>query len=87
VRRVPGRLTYQLTVRPRVFFECAGCGQQHSVTAGTVFHRTRTHAAQNGSRGMADGARQRGVSALFLRANSRCATTAAWLMAHKLRTC
>src|SRR5205807_2146759 len=23
-------------------FECAGCAQQHSVTAGTVFHRTRT---------------------------------------------
>src|SRR6266851_3432681 len=32
---------YQLAARPRVF-ECAGCGRQHSVTAGTVFHRTRT---------------------------------------------
>jgi hypothetical protein len=36
-----GRLAYQLAVRPRVF-ECADCGPQHSVTAGTVFHRTRT---------------------------------------------
>ena len=36
-----GRLAYQLAVRPRVF-ECADCGRQHSVTAGTVFHRTRT---------------------------------------------
>src|SRR5216683_774119 len=35
------RLAYQLAARPRVF-ECAGCGRQHSVTAGTVFHRTRT---------------------------------------------
>src|SRR6516164_7353483 len=30
---------YQLAARPRVF-ECADCGRQHSVTAGTVFHRT-----------------------------------------------
>src|SRR6516164_6278506 len=36
-----GRLAYQLAARPRVF-ECADCGRQHSVTAGTVFHRTRT---------------------------------------------
>src|SRR6266849_6232330 len=42
-----GRLAYQLAARPRVF-ECADCGRQHSVTAGTVFHRTRTCA--NGSR-------------------------------------
>src|SRR5437868_15395903 len=36
-----GRLAYQLAARPRVF-ECADCGRQQSVTAGTVFHRTRT---------------------------------------------
>src|SRR5438132_1094147 len=36
-----GRLAYQLAARPRVF-ECAECGRQRSVTAGTVFHRTRT---------------------------------------------
>ena len=36
-----GRAAYQLAARPRVF-ECAGCGRQHSVTAGTVLHRTRT---------------------------------------------
>ena len=35
------RRNYQLKTRPRVF-ECAGCGHQESVTAGTVFHRTRT---------------------------------------------
>ena len=39
--RCAGRLAYQLAARPRVF-ECADCGRQHSVTAGTVFHRTRT---------------------------------------------
>src|SRR6516162_1710463 len=36
-----GRLAYQLAARPRVF-ECADCGRQHSVTAGTVVDRTRT---------------------------------------------
>ncbi len=36
-----GRHGYQLRARPRVW-ECADCGHQHSVTAGTVFHRSRT---------------------------------------------
>jgi Transposase zinc-ribbon domain len=39
-----GRAAYQLAVRPRVS-ECAGCGPQHSVTAGMVFHRTRTRSS------------------------------------------
>lgn len=32
---------YHLKSRPRVF-ECAKCGHQNSITAGTVFHKTRT---------------------------------------------
>ncbi|HEV2100460.1 MAG TPA: IS1595 family transposase [Stellaceae bacterium] len=36
-----GPTAYRLASRPRVF-ECAGCERQHSATAGTVFHRTRT---------------------------------------------
>ena len=51
-----GRLAYQLAARPRVF-ECADCGRQHSVTAGTVFHRTRTP-LRKWCGGMADRARQ-----------------------------
>jgi len=47
--RCAGRTAYRLAARPRVF-ECAGCGRQHSVTSGTVFHRTRTEARANGSR-------------------------------------
>ncbi len=35
------RRSYQLKTRARTF-ECARCGHQESVTAGTVFHRTRT---------------------------------------------
>ncbi len=39
--RCAARWRYQLKARPRTF-ECARCGHQESVTAGTVFHRTRT---------------------------------------------
>jgi len=35
------RKAYQLHTRPRIY-ECAACGHQHSVTAGTIFHKTRT---------------------------------------------
>src|SRR5271166_1322568 len=60
-----GRLAYQLTVRPRVF-ECAECGRQHSVTAGTVFHRTRTPLRKWFAAAWPIGQDRRGVSALFL---------------------
>jgi integrase len=37
----PGGRLINWPARPRIF-ECAGGGRQHSVTAGTVFHRTST---------------------------------------------
>src|SRR5712671_1035314 len=36
-----GRVAWRLKDRPRVY-ECGTCHRQESVTAGTVFHRTRT---------------------------------------------
>src|SRR6202048_53054 len=60
-----GRSAYQLASRPRVF-ECAGCGQQHSATAGTVFHRTRTPLRKWFAAAWLIGQDKRGVSALFL---------------------
>ncbi len=39
-------------------YVCARCGHQESVTAGTIFHRTRTAVAQMVSGGVVDGARQ-----------------------------
>ena len=36
-----GRAAWRLPSRPRIF-ECAGCHHQESVTADTIFHRTRT---------------------------------------------
>ena len=59
------RRNYQLKTRPRVF-ECAGCGHQESVTAGTVFHRTRTPLRKWFLAAWWMGRDKRGVSALFL---------------------
>ena len=36
-----GREAWHLKGRARIY-ECRGCGHQESVTAGTIFHRTRT---------------------------------------------
>ncbi len=79
-----GRRSYQLKSRPRVF-ECAGCGQQHSVTAGTVFHRTRTSLRKWFLAAWWMGRDKRGVSALFLSRELELRYETAWLMAHKLR--
>src|ERR1700738_3217655 len=79
-----GQLAYQLTVRPRVF-ECAGCGQQHSVTAGTVFHRTRTPLRKWFAAAWLIAQDKRGVSGLFLARELDLRYDTAWLMAHKLR--
>ncbi len=82
--RCGGRESYQLKSRPRVF-ECAGCGQQHSVTAGTVFHRTRTSLRKWFLAAWWMGRDKRGVSALFLSRELGLRYETAWLMAHKLR--
>jgi transposase-like protein len=78
------RTAYQLAVRPRVF-ECAGCGRQQSVTAGTVFHRTRTPLRKWFAAAWLIGQDKRGVSALFLARELALRYDTAWLMAHKLR--
>lgn len=78
------RTAYQLAVRPRVF-ECARCGQQHSVTAGTIFHRTRTSLRKWFAAAWLIAQDKRGVSALFLARELALRYDTAWLMAHKLR--
>ena len=79
-----GRLAYQLAARPRGF-ECADCGRQHSVTAGTVFHRTRTPLRKWFAAAWLIGQDKRGVSALFLARELALRYDTAWLIAHKLR--
>jgi len=78
------RLAYQLAAPPRVF-ECADCEPQHSVTAGTVFHRTRTPLRKWFAGAWLIGQDKRGVSALFLARELPLRYDTAWLMAHKLR--
>ena len=54
-----------LKTRPRVY-ECATCHRQESVTAGTVFHRTRTDLTKWFLAAYLMGRDKRGVSAKFL---------------------
>ncbi len=79
-----GRRAYQLRTRPRVF-ECAGCGSQHSVTAGTVFHRTKTPLRKWFLAATWLARDKRGVSALFLARELDLRYATAWLIGHKLR--
>ena len=78
------RRAYQLRRRVRVF-ECAACGRQVSVTAGTVFHRSRTALVKWFLAAWWMGRDKRGVSALFLARELALRYETAWLMARKLR--
>ena len=82
--RCGGRESYQLKSRPRVF-ECAGCGRQESVTAGTIFHRTRTPLRKWFLAAWWMARDKRGVSAQSLSRDLGLRYETAWLMAHKLR--
>src|SRR3984957_9726234 len=60
-----GRVAWRLKARPRVY-ECGTCHRQESVTAGTVFHRTRTDLTKWFLAAYLMGRDKRGVSAKFL---------------------
>src|SRR6267378_795612 len=79
-----GRGAWRLKARPRVY-ECGTCHRQESVTAGTVFHRTRTDLAKWFVAAYLMGRDKRGVSAKFLQRELVVAYQTAWTMAHKLR--
>ena len=78
------RRSWQLKAWPRTF-ECARCGHQESVTAGTIFHRTRTPLYKWFVAGWWMARDKRGVSALFLSREFGLRYETAWLIAHKLR--
>src|SRR5579862_4194061 len=91
VHRAPGRASlarrvclWRVKARPRVY-ECAACHRQESVTAGTVFHRTRTNLSKWFLAAYLMGRDKRGVSAKFLQRELGVAYQTAWTMAHKLR--
>src|SRR6202047_3779632 len=79
-----GRVAWRLKARPRVY-ECGTCHRQESVTAGTVFHRTRTGLTKWFLSAYLMGRDKRGVSAKFLQRELAVAYQTAWTMAHKLR--
>jgi transposase-like protein len=75
---------YHLASRPRIF-ECAKCGHQHSITAGTVFHKTRTDLRKWFLAAYLISHDKRGVSALMVSRELAIRYDTAWLMCHKLR--
>ncbi|WP_295630618.1 IS1595 family transposase [Novosphingobium sp.] len=76
--------SYHLKSRPRIF-ECAACGHQHSVTAGTVFHKTRTDLTKWFLAAYMMASDKRGVSAMHVSRELALRYDTAWLMCHKLR--
>lgn len=82
--RCGGLEAWRLKKRPRVY-ECRGCGHQESVTAGTIFHRTRTGLPHWFLAAYLMGKDKRGVSAKFLQRELGVAYQTAWTIAHKLR--
>ena len=82
--RCGGQEAWRLKERPRIY-ECRGCGHQESVTAGTIFHRTRTDLPKWFLAAYLMGKEKRGVSAKFLQRELGVAYQTAWTIAHKLR--
>ena len=78
------RKAYHLASRPRLF-ECAACGHQHSVTAGTIFHKTRTPLRKWFIAGYLIAHDKRGVSALYISRELAIRYDTAWLLCHKIR--
>src|SRR5438874_8858093 len=78
-----GRAAWRLRARPRVY-ECGTCHRQESVTAGTVFHRTRTDLSKWFVAAYLMGRDKRGVSAKFLQRELAVAYQTACTMQHKL---
>ena len=75
---------YHLASRPRIF-ECAKCGHQQSITAGTVFHKTRTDLRKWFMAAYLISHDKRGVSAMMISRELVIRYDTAWLMCHKLR--
>jgi hypothetical protein len=68
-------------------FECSGCGGRTSVTAGTIFDRTRTPLTIWFTACWQFAAAQDGISALILQRSLQIGSyQTAWAMLHRLRS-
>ncbi len=83
-QKCEGEKAHHLKTRPRIF-ECAGCGFQNSVTAGTVFHKTRTDLSKWFLAAYLIASDKRGISALQISRELSLRYDTAWTMCHKLR--
>jgi transposase-like protein len=72
-------------VRTRALWQCHECRHQVSVTAGTMFHRTRTPLREWFWAVLLTAKDKRGHSALQLSKELRIPYQRAWLMMHKIR--
>jgi len=72
-------------IASRRVHECKQCGYQCSVTAGTIFHKTRTPLASWFWAIYRMGHDKKGISALQLSKEIGVSYTTAWLMQHKIR--
>lgn len=69
----------------RRLFECAGCGYQASLTAGTIFHKTRTPLLKWFWAIYLASQDKGGVSAMRLSKQLELGYKTAWTMLHKIR--
>jgi transposase-like protein len=83
-RKCDGDRAYHLAARPKIY-ECAACGEQQSVTDGTIFEKTKTNLQKWFFAAFLMARDKRGVSAMFLSHELRVGYKTAWLMAQKLR--
>lgn len=75
---------HHLECRPRIY-ECASCGYQHSVTAGTVFHKTKIDLTKWFIAAYLLASDKRGVSAMYVSKELGIRYATAWFMLHRLR--
>jgi hypothetical protein len=72
-------------IRSRKVYECRLCHHQTSVTAGTIFHRTRTPFRKWFWAIFLIGTSKKGVPALYLQRQLGISYRAAWMMGLKIR--
>lgn len=73
-------------IRTRGLFECRGCGRQRSVTAGTIFHKSRQPLQKWFWAIFLMATSKKGISMLYLQKQLGIKSyRAAWMMGHKIR--
>ena len=72
-------------IKSRRLYHCSKCGHQASVTANTIFHRSRTPLTKWFVAVLMLATAKRGISAAKLARNINVSQPTAWLMLHKIK--